>query len=156
MFVVCSGRSLLPYNLIENNLMTSKAGKSKKGSKQEKPTRGEKAEKAGEFAKNIWLAGLGAYGKAYDAATDVSRDADSFFEGLVERGQAFEEQARDQIAKPIPKLDISKPKMAIEERIEKMRNYLGAGGSTSKDTEIENLKKQVKTLESKLQSLSDD
>jgi len=104
-----------------------------------------KADKAGEIAKNIWLAGLGAYGKAIDAATDVSRDAVSFFEGLVERGQEVEKKARDQI-KPIPKPDISKPKIAIEERIEQMRNYLGVNGADAREEEIARLKKQVSSL----------
>lgn len=110
-----------------------------------------KADKAGEIAKNIWLAGLGAYGKAIDAASDVSRDADSFFEGLVERGQEVEKKARDKM-KPIPKPDMSKPKIAIEERIEQMRNYLGVNGADAREEEIARLKKQVSSLEAKLKS----
>lgn len=129
---------------------------------EEKDSMQNKAEKAGEFAKNIWLAGLGAYGRAFEAASDASKTSkggsDSFFEGLVERGQKLEQKARDQI-KPMQKPDMSKQKLAIEERIEKMRNYLGmnAGKSdtasdTEKDAEIERLKKQVSSLEAKLKS----
>lgn len=122
-----------------------------------------KADKAGEFAKSIWLAGLGAYGKVFDAATDApvddSNDADSFFEGLVERGQKLEKKARDQI-KPLPKPDMFKQKMAIDERIEKMRNYLNTGVESAKtalrekakDEEIERLKQRVSNLEEKLKA----
>lgn len=112
----------------------------------------EKSDKATDIAKNIWLAGLGAYGKAFDAASDVSKDADSFFENLVERGQELEQQAKDQISKA--GVDTKKSKMAIEERIEKMRNYLGMPNVPSPQQEIERLQEKVKGLESKLKAVT--
>lgn len=107
----------------------------------------ENSDKASDIAKNIWLAGLGAYGRAYDVASEkynaASKDADKLFNDLVEKGVSLEKQTREQFVKPLPK-----PKVAIEDRIEKMRNYLGFGAPSE---EIERLEMKVKTLEEELQ-----
>lgn len=58
----------------------------------------ERAEKATELAKNIWLAGLGAYGKAVDeaqgqyekASEKVSQESNRLFDELVEKGKKLE------------------------------------------------------------------
>ena len=54
---------------------------------------------AGESAKNIWLAGVGAYGKAVDEAQGRLEKAGveppKLFRDLVKAGAALEEEARD-------------------------------------------------------------
>lgn len=56
-------------------------------------------DKAGEIAKNIWLAGVGAYGKAVDEAQGRLEKAGveppKLFRDLVKAGAALEEEARD-------------------------------------------------------------
>ncbi|NNL11336.1 MAG: hypothetical protein HKO84_06210 [Pseudomonadales bacterium] len=115
----------------------------------------DKHDKASELAKNVWLAGLGAYGKAFDVAADkyssASKDAPKLFNELVEKGAELEQHTRDQLARPL-----STPKVAIEERIEKMRTYLGINNakSAAKQDEVERLEKKVGQLERKLAKLA--
>ena len=49
------------------------------------------SDKASEIAKNIWLAGLGAYGKAFDEAQDridkASKEPPRLFKDLVAKGE---------------------------------------------------------------------
>ncbi|MEM1187354.1 MAG: phasin family protein [Pseudomonadota bacterium] len=58
-------------------------------------------DKAGEIAKNIWLAGVGAYGRAVDEAQGRLEKAGveppKLFRDLVKAGAALEEEARDAI-----------------------------------------------------------
>ncbi|MFK7828205.1 MAG: phasin family protein [Congregibacter sp.] len=63
---------------------------------------GEKVtDKAGEIAKNIWLAGVGAYGRAVDEAQGRLEKAGveppKLFRELVKAGAALEDDARDAI-----------------------------------------------------------
>ncbi|MBT8139751.1 MAG: phasin family protein [Gammaproteobacteria bacterium] len=114
----------------------------------------DKHDRASELAKNVWLAGLGAYGKAFDVAADkyssASKDAPKLFNELVEKGAELEQHTRDQLARPL-----STPKVAIEERIEKMRTYLGINAkSAAKQDEVERLEKKVGQLERKLAKLA--
>lgn len=51
-----------------------------------------------EIAKNIWLAGLGAYGKSIDEAKSVSDKSSSLFEELVAKGAKIEESAKEKLA----------------------------------------------------------
>jgi hypothetical protein len=58
-------------------------------------------DKAGEIAKNIWLAGVGAYGRAVDEAQGRLEKAGveppKLFRDLVKAGAALEEEAKDAI-----------------------------------------------------------
>jgi len=53
---------------------------------------------AEEFARKIWLAGLGAYGKSIDEAQgryeQLSADTQKVFEELVVKGEALESNAK--------------------------------------------------------------
>ena len=55
-------------------------------------------DKAGEIAKNIWLAGVGAYGKAVEDAQGRLEKAGveppKLFKELVKAGTALEDEAR--------------------------------------------------------------
>lgn len=58
-------------------------------------------DKASEIAKNIWLAGVGAYGRAVDEAQGrlekAGVESPKLFRELVKAGAALEEEARDAI-----------------------------------------------------------
>lgn len=77
--------------------------KAKKAKKAEKKTQaqflGAAIENKGvDVAHKIWLAGVGAYGKAYDVATEgvgkVSGQGEVLFEDLVSRGEEIESDVR--------------------------------------------------------------
>ena len=78
------------------------------------------SDKASEIAKNIWLAGLGAYGKAFDEAHDrldkVSKEPERLFRDLVEKGSKLEDEVKDSLSN-IRKSSAS----SVEERIKKVR-----------------------------------
>jgi DNA-binding ferritin-like protein len=61
--------------------------------------KGRVSDKASEIAKNIWLAGVGAYGRAVDEAQGRLEKAGveppKLFKDLVKAGAALEEEARD-------------------------------------------------------------
>jgi len=80
-------------------------------------TRGDKAS---EMAKNIWLAGLGAYGKAFNEARDkidnASLEPPRLFRDLVEKGMRLEDEVRDSLSS-IRKSGTS----TVEERIQRVR-----------------------------------
>ena len=60
--------------------------------------KGKVSDKASEIAKNIWLAGVGAYGRAVDEAQGRLEKAGveppKLFKDLVKAGAALEEEAR--------------------------------------------------------------
>jgi hypothetical protein len=78
------------------------------------------SDKASEIAKNIWLAGLGAYGKAFDEAHDrldkVSKEPERLFRDLVDKGTRLEDEVKDSLSS-IRKSSAS----SVEERIKKVR-----------------------------------
>lgn len=73
-------------------------------------------DKAGEIAKNIWLAGVGAYGRAVDEAQDSIKKATpqppKLFRDLVKAGAALEEEATEARAAA---------KSSVEDRIARVR-----------------------------------
>ena len=56
------------------------------------------SDKASEIAKNIWLAGLGAYGKAFDEAHDrldkAAKEPPRLFKELVEKVASWKTRSR--------------------------------------------------------------
>ena len=61
--------------------------------------KGKVTDKASEIAKNIWLAGVGAYGKATGEAQErlekAGVDTPKLFKDLVKAGAALEDEARE-------------------------------------------------------------
>jgi len=73
-------------------------------------------DKASEIAKNIWLAGVGAYGRAVDEAQGRLEKATTppkLFRELVKAGAALEEEAQEARASAIS---------SVEERIKRVRD----------------------------------
>ena len=75
-------------------------------------------DKASEIAKNIWLAGVGAYGRAVDEAQDrlekAGVETPKLFKDLVKAGEALEEEAQKDPAS-------SSARKSVEDRINKVR-----------------------------------
>ena len=99
----------------------------------------EMAEKASELAKNIWLAGLGAYGKALDEAQDqygkvsvkvneqvdkvkeqvIGSDSTRLFEELVAKGKKLESQTSEKFTEVKDKAAAT-----LEERLAQVKESL--------------------------------
>lgn len=77
------------------------------------------SDKASEIAKNIWLAGVGAYGKAVDEAQgrlEKAMEPPKLFRDLVRAGTALEEDAREALES-----SSTAAKNSVEERISRVR-----------------------------------
>lgn len=75
-------------------------------------------DKASEIAKNIWLAGVGAYGKAVDEAQgrlERAMEPPKLFRELVKAGSALEEDARSALEAS------AAAKSSVEQRINRVR-----------------------------------
>jgi len=78
------------------------------------------SDKASEIAKNIWLAGLGAYGKAFDEAQDrleqAAKEPSRFFKDLVKKGSRLEGEVKGSLT------NIRKSRAgSVEERIGRIK-----------------------------------
>jgi polyhydroxyalkanoate synthesis regulator phasin len=77
------------------------------------------SDKASEIAKNIWLAGVGAYGKAVDEAQgrlEKAMEPPKLFRDLVKAGSALEEDARN-----VLETGSASAKSSVEQRINRVR-----------------------------------
>ncbi|KZX56836.1 poly(hydroxyalcanoate) granule associated protein (phasin) [Halioglobus sp. HI00S01] len=105
-------------------------------------------DKAGEIAKNIWLAGVGAYGKAVDEAQDSLKKATptppKLFRDLVKAGAELEEEAREARANA---------RSSVEERIARVRDNF-AMARPAKAEDIEDLHRKVDQLSRKVDALT--
>ena len=110
------------------------------------------SDKASEIAKNIWLAGVGAYGKAADEAHEriekAGIETPKLFRDLVKAGTALEEGAREAIESG--KLT---SKSSVEERINKVRENFNFQRS-GRDDEITKLRNKVDLISKKLDLLA--
>ncbi|MBT8448428.1 MAG: phasin family protein [Gammaproteobacteria bacterium] len=112
----------------------------------------EKTNAAEDFARKIWLAGLGAYGKGYDEAKGrfegLNEDASKLFNELVAKGETLEAEAKDNIKEKQTELT----DMA-DERIAKVRESLGLEQADSED-KIEELSAKIDALTEIVEKLS--
>ena len=77
------------------------------------------SDKASEIAKNIWLAGVGAYGKAVEDAQgrlEKAMEPPKLFRDLVKAGTALEEDAREVLQ------STGAARHSVEERISRVRD----------------------------------
>lgn len=107
-------------------------------------------DRASELARRIWLAGVGAYGQAYDEAQEqmsrVNEETSKVFDELVNRGETLEKKlapARERMSQQSDKAIAS-----LEERLEKMRAMFGMSGNDP------DLARKVDTLTAKVDALS--
>ena len=106
------------------------------------------SDKGNDIAKNIWLAGLGAYGsKLNEAVGKVGKETNKFFDELVEKGKTLEAETTERVNKAKELSTVS-----IEERIGRVRHSLGF--DAKQDPQIRALAKKVAALEKKLDALT--
>jgi DNA anti-recombination protein RmuC len=98
-----------------------------------------KVSEAEEFARKIWLAGLGAYGKSFDEAQGryekLSTETVKVFEELVSKGEKLEGEAKETF----------KAKTNVEERVADVRKKLGLD-KVSADQRVEELSAKIDAL----------
>ena len=107
---------------------------------------------AEDFAQKIWLAGLGAYGKAYDEAKDrfeeLNTDASKLFNDLVAKGETLEAEAKENIKERQAELNEQ-----ADQRIAKVRESLGLNRPDTED-KIDELSAKIDALTEVVEKLS--
>lgn len=102
----------------------------------------DKKRSSTESARRIWLAGIGAYGRAFteaqEALKDVTGKGSEVFDELVQKGEMLEmvgkAKGKEALEKAqIPSFDI--PDFDLDDRIKAMRSRLSRGMNTSEDSE---------------------
>ena len=120
------------------------------------------SKKSTDMARRIWLAGIGAYGRAFEEGRDMMRGLSgdisdkttNAFEALAEKGEEIEMAAKMkgvQLAGKASSLsgDVQST-LAIDERIQAMRDRLSGGGS---DDRVAALEARLERMEAKLDRL---
>ena len=107
-------------------------------------------DKASEIAKNIWLAGVGAYGKAVEDAQgrlEKAMEPPKLFRDLVKAGSALEEDAREALE------STAAARNSVEERIGRVReNFYNQRPARVED--VNSLTKKVDQLTKKVELLT--
>ena len=127
-------------------------------SKKASDSKVKSAEKASEMAKKIWLAGLGAYGRAFDGASEqfdklneqyekMSKETSGLFDELVAKGKKLDSENHEKLSEAK-----TKTSSTIEERINNVRSSLQFGGSVA---DIAELNQKVDALTEKVDALLD-
>jgi polyhydroxyalkanoate synthesis regulator phasin len=100
----------------------------------------DKFNEAEDFARKIWLAGLGAYGKSVEEAQGrydkLSAEASKMFDDLVSKGENLEDDARSKFKSTTSD---------VENRVSEVRKKLGLDSEPS-DQRIEELSAKVDAL----------
>lgn len=96
-------------------------------------------EKVQGFARNIWLAGLGAYGKGSEVITDkldkAYEESNQLFNELVNKGTEIQTSLEAKI----------KAKTQFESKVDEVREKLGLNSDVS-DSQIDELTAKVDAL----------
>ncbi len=130
--------------------------KKKVNETREKAT--EMVNKTSEVAKNIWLAGLGAYGKAFDEAQEaydrvsekMTGESTKVFDELVEKGRKLEIETQKSATEAREKAQTS-----IEERISKVREALSFEGlHFNRGSDLSELNQKIDALTKKVDAIS--
>ena len=113
--------------------------------------------RGGETARRIWLAGIGAYGRAFSEAQEslakVTEETSKVFDDLVARGEAIEdtveEQSRELAAKVAP------GNAAIDDRIKRLRSKIGLPemGTAHIDDDLDDIRSRLDRIEEKLDAI---
>lgn len=113
-----------------------------------------------DTARRIWLAGIGAYGRAFteaqEAIKDMTGETSKVFEDLVEKGEVLEmavtakrKELMDKTGMPDVKMpNFDMPDLNMEDRIAKMRSRLMRGEDVADDMTAMNTR--LDTIEAKL------
>ena len=141
-----------------------KTKKSEAGAKAVKTAKAIEAQSV-EMAHKIWLAGVGAYGKAYDTAlanaNTFNKQSTELFDELVKRGEKIESDVKTRFSedervtkatKPVAKANAAARQFQaeaydrFEARMERMRDLLG----------VKQMNERTSKLASKIEKLEDE
>lgn len=116
-----------------------------------------KPKKDMDIARKIWLAGIGAYGRAFDDAQEayskVGKETAKIFDDLVGKGEALEDTVTE-TAKAVMPAVAEKHRASVEDRMERMKAALGFGETASEQQDrIETLETRLDSIEGKLDEL---
>lgn len=110
-----------------------------------------------DTARRIWLAGIGAYGRAFteaqEALKDVTGEASDVFDNLVQKGEMIElavQSKRKDMMSKVGAGNFEMPELDMSKRIEKMRSRLQSHQSGADLSEIE---ARLQRIEEKLDQI---
>lgn len=113
-----------------------------------------------ETARRIWLAGIGAYGRAFteaqEALKDVTDKGGEVFDDLVQKGEMIEKVVEYKGRELLDKTkvgDFEVPSLEIDERIKRMRARLTMGGPSDSKAENRSVLERLDAVEVQLESL---
>lgn len=110
--------------------------------------------KTGDVARRIWLAGIGAYGKAFEEGKDTLKGltggTSGVFDDLAAKGEKIQQAAMVKGAQLAGKASDLKDDINAEERISAMRARLLGGGSGDR---IDAVEARLASIEDKLDAL---
>jgi hypothetical protein len=117
----------------------------------------DKSKKDMDIARKIWLAGIGAYGRAVDDATEayakVGKETTKIFEDLVGKGEELEGAVATVAKSVVPEM-AQKQRAQVEDRMERMKAALGLGEVAADQQEhIENIESRLDAIEAKLDAV---
>ena len=109
-----------------------------------------------DMVRKIWLAGIGAYGRAFSeakgAVDSLTGKSSAVFDELVQKGQVLEAvgkyKAEEFIGKGKSAVSDIKPDLDIDDRIAKMRARLSGKGQSNSE---HHLAERVDAIEAKLE-----
>lgn len=103
-----------------------------------------------ETARRIWLAGVGAYGRAFseaqEALKDVTGKGSEIFDDLVKKGEVIEKVVEVKGKSMMDKASV--PSFDLDDRIQAMRSRLSRGDADDNDFE-----ERLSAVEAKLDKI---
>ncbi len=117
----------------------------------------DKPKKDMDIARKIWLAGIGAYGRAFDDAQEayskVGKETAKIFDELVGKGEALEDKVTATAKSYVPAA-AERHRASVEDRMDRMRAALGFGETASDQQDrIEALEERLDGIETKLDEI---
>ncbi len=108
----------------------------------------------GDMARKIWLAGIGAYGRAFSDAQEslarVSDETSKYFEDLVQRGEEIEDTVETRGRELAERMKA--PGFSMEDRIKEMREKLKLG-AVGGESRLDAIEARLVAIEEKLDAL---
>ena len=105
-----------------------------------------------DTARRIWLAGIGAYGRAFTEAQgalkDVTGDASDVFDNLVQKGEMIEMAVQTKRKSMMSKVGV--PDLDVSDRIEKMRSRLQR---STEGEDLSSIHERLDSIEAKLDKI---
>jgi len=123
----------------------------------DKKTPDERVQEARDTARKIWLAGIGAYGRAFTEAQDalkgMSKDTSRVFDDLVQKGESLEATVQEKGKEFVERTRASTDEFSdtIDERINEMRARLTRGAQKAADPD--DVEARLSAIEAKLDKI---